>query len=57
MTPIATTGTKLLALYNIYYPARYSGVAPKGTLVSYTFNPTLVQSAKGSRLTPLYIKD
>ena len=34
------------------WPAMYSGVAPIGTLESYTTSPTLDQGPIGSRLTP-----
>jgi len=37
----------------MYYPERYSGVAPIGTFDSKILRPTFVQSAKGSKLTPL----
>ena len=52
----AKTGKKLEGDCNIYWPERYSGVAPIGTVELYILRPTLDHSAKGSRFTPLDIK-
>mmetsp|Transcript_37080 Transcript_37080/g.95760 ORF Transcript_37080/g.95760 Transcript_37080/m.95760 type:complete len:215 (+) Transcript_37080:683-1327(+) len=47
----AMTGTKDDALWIMYWPPRYSGVAPMGTADSYTFSPTLVQLPMASTCT------
>lgn len=52
----AITGSNELALWSIYCPDKYSGVAPIGTFDSNIFSPTFVHGASGSRLTPLCTK-
>lgn len=51
----AITGRNEDADWRMYFPARYSGVAPSGTADSKTCRPTLDHWPTGSRTTPRFM--